>query len=103
MQRFTNNMTHAVRNALAAGMCLVLAGCNSYSHVTRQDTISPTAGDAVHGAKLMQTVDPWPEYVLDTDIAMDDEVALKRANDCKAGKTKELDGARAAGGNTAQP
>ena len=102
MQPSTNKPA-MVRMGLPLAVCLLLAGCNSYSHITRSDTISPAAGDAVHAAKLMQTVDPWPEYVLDTDIAMDGELAHKRATDYKAGNTKPLQAERSAGGSTAQP
>ncbi len=77
---------------------LLLAGCSS-AHTTRTDKISPAAGDALHSAMVMQTVDPWPEYVLDTDIVMDGELAVKRANDYKAGKTKPLAGERSTGGS----
>jgi hypothetical protein len=67
MQPFTNKFAMP-KAALGLAACLVLAGCNSYSHMTRSDKISPAAGDAVYAARTMQTVDPWPEYVLDTDI-----------------------------------
>ncbi len=103
MQPSTSNRSNAVRSWLAAGLCLLLAGCNSYSHMTREDKVSPAAGDAVRAAMAMQTVDPWPEYVLDKDLVMDGELAQKRLSDYKAGNTKPLDGARSAGGSTAMP
>ena len=103
MQPFTSNVRGVIRTGLAAGVCLLLAGCNSYSHMTREDKISPAAGDAVRAAMAMQAVDPWPEYVLDTDLVMDGELAEKRIGDYKAGNTKQLDGARSAGGSTAMP
>lgn len=103
MHPFTNDVLRQARAALAAGLLLGLAGCNSYSHLTRDDTISPSAGDAVKAAMTIQAVDPWPDYVLDTDVAMDGELAAKRVADYKAGKTKALDGQRSTGGNTAQP
>ena len=83
----------------AALLCLVIAGC-SHSNLTHSDKVSPTAGDAVHAAALMQTVDPWPDYVLDTDIDMDGELAVKRVNDYKKGETKPLDGERSTGGSS---
>ncbi|MDX1716809.1 MAG: hypothetical protein R3287_07865 [Anderseniella sp.] len=102
MQPFTSKFAMP-KAALGLVACLVLAGCNSYSHMTRSDKISPAAGDAVYAARTMQTVDPWPEYVLDTDIAMDGELAHKRATDYKAGNTKPLEAERSGGGSTAQP
>ena len=93
MQPFTSKPA-LMRLGPALAMCMLLAGCNSYSHVTRSDKISPAAGDALHAAKLMQTVDPWTEYVLDTDIAMDGELAHKRATDYKAGNTKPIETTR---------
>ena len=103
MQPFTNNARMmTVRMGLAAGVCLLLAGCNSYSHMTREDKVSPAAGDAVRAAMTMQTVDPWPEYVLDKDLVMDGELAQKRISDYKAGNTKPLDGTSASAGVDAQ-
>lgn len=102
MVQFASRLKLPLTGVALAG-CVLLAGCNSHSHITRSDKISPAAGDAVHAATVMQSVDPWPEYVLDTDIKMDGELAHKRARDYKAGKTKPLDAARAAGGSTAQP
>jgi hypothetical protein len=67
MQPFTSKSA-MLKAALGLAACLVVTGCNSYSHMTRSDKISPAAGDAVYAARTMQTVDPWPEYVLDTDI-----------------------------------
>jgi hypothetical protein len=97
MAPFTSNMKRMVRSGTVAGICLLLAGCNSYSHMTRDDKISPAAGDAVRAAMTMQTVDPWPEYVLDTDIPMDGDLALKRVGDYKAGNTKALENVSASG------
>ena len=80
-------------------LCLLFAGC-SQSNIERTDKISDASGDAVRAATVMQTVDPWPEYVLDTDIDMDGELAVKRANDYKIGKTKPLQGERSSGGSS---
>jgi hypothetical protein len=102
MQPFTSKSA-MLKAALGLAACLVVTGCNSYSHMTRSDKISPAAGDAVYAARTMQTVDPWPEYVLDTEITMDGELAHKRATDYKAGNTKPLEGQRSSGGSTAQP
>ena len=97
MKLFTSNATGFAGRIAAAGICLLLAGCNSYSHMTRADSITPSAGDAVKAAMAIQTVDPWPDYVLDTDTTMDGDLALKRVGDYKAGKTKPLENVSASG------
>jgi hypothetical protein len=90
--------THA---ALLLATAVFVSGCSA-DHTGHSDKISPAAGDAVHAATVMQTVDPWPEYVLDTDIITDGELAVKRANDYKAGETKPLLGERSTGGSSAK-
>ena len=80
-------------------LCLLFTGC-SQSNIERTDKISAASGDAVRAATVMQTVDPWPEYVLDTDIDMDGELAVKRVNDYKKGETKPLQGERSSGGSS---
>ena len=91
----------SLRHGISITLLSVLfAGC-SQSNLSHSDKISPTSGDAVHAAALLQTVDPWPEYVLDTDVQMDGELAVKRANDYKLGQTKPLSGERSTGGSTA--
>lgn len=80
-------------------LCLFLAGCGQHN-IERTDKISAASGDAVRAATVLQTVDPWPEYVLDTDIDMDGELAVKRANDYKIGETKPLQGERSSGGSS---
>ena len=93
MQPSTNKQRATATVSLLA-LALALGGCNQFSHLGHSDRISPAAGDAVHAATVMQTVDPWPDNVMDTDIPMDGELAVKRANDYKAGATKPLDGQR---------
>lgn len=94
MQPSTNKRSNAAITVSALVLALVLGGCNQHSHLGHSDKISPAAGDAVHAATVMQTVDPWPDNVLDTDLTMDGELAVKRANDYKAGNTKPLVGQR---------
>ena len=87
------------RGAGATALCLLFAGCTQ-SNLEHSDKISAASGDAVRAATVLQTVDPWPEYVLDTDTDMDGELAVKRANDYKTGKTKPLQGERSSGGSS---
>jgi len=90
------SLWHGTRITL---ICLLFAGC-SQSNLSHSDKISASSGDAVSAAALLQTVDPWPEYVLDTDIDMDGELAVKRANDYKKGQTKPIEGERSTGGSS---
>ena len=78
---------------------LTLSGCGQ-THLNHSDKISPAAGDAVHSAMLLQTVDPWPDNVLDTDIETDGELAVKRATDYRKGETKPIGGERSTGGQS---
>lgn len=48
-----------------------LSGCQEY--LTRSDFISTHSGDAVARNASIQTVDPWPSYVYDTDIRTSSE------------------------------
>lgn len=100
MQLSPSKSTMSWRGTPVALICLLFAGC-SHSNLTHSDKISPTAGDAVRAAALMQTVDPWPDYVLDTDVDMNGELAVKRVNDYKKGETKPLEGERSTGGSSA--
>ena len=92
----SNFTRHSISAVL---LCFLLTGCG-YSNLTHSDKISPAVGDAVRAATLLQTVDPWPENVLDTEIDMDGELAVKRAEDYKQGKTKPLQGERSTGGSS---
>lgn len=87
------------RGAGATVLCLLFAGC-AQSNLERSDKISAASGDAVRAATVLQTVDPWPDYVLDTDVGMDGELAVKRANDYKKGNTKPIQGERSSGGSS---
>ena len=101
--QLSKNKTNFTRHSVSATLlCLLMTGCG-YSNLTHSDKISPGAGDAVRAAALLQTVDPWPENVLDTEIDMNGELAVKRAEDYKQGKTKPLQGERSTGGSSYTP
>lgn len=99
MQLSPNKAITLWRAAGATVLCLLFAGCTQ-SNLERSDKISAASGDAVRAATVLQTVDPWPDYVLDTDVSMDGELAVKRANDYKKGETKPLQGERSSGGSS---
>lgn len=45
---------------------MLLGGCADY--VKRRDTITLSAGEAQDWNKVVHTADPWPPYVMDTNI-----------------------------------
>ena len=52
-----------------AASCLVLAvlgGCSEY--LSRRETISPVAGDAIATDEMTQMVDPWPRVAAQRNI-----------------------------------
>jgi hypothetical protein len=48
-----------------------LAGCGDY--LSRRETLSPHAGDAVAANKLIHTIDPWPRASQNTNIPANGE------------------------------
>jgi hypothetical protein len=50
------------------GLGSTLAGCSD-DYWNRRDTIALSAGDAIASNQAMQTVDPWPPYSGDKNIA----------------------------------
>lgn len=68
--------------ALAAPLAAVmLAGCRDNQYLDRRDTIRLGAGDAVAHNRAVHTVDPWPVYSKDRNIAVDGKrmmVGIKR-------------------------
>ena len=99
MQMSPNKSMTLWRTVAATALCALIAGCGQ-THLSHSDKISAASGDAVRAAAVMQTVDPWPEYVLDTEVDMDGELAVKRAKDYKIGRTKPLQGERSSGGSS---
>jgi hypothetical protein len=63
----------SARRFLKATVCAVLAaglgGCVDY--LKRSDTVSLSAGETQAWNKVVQTADPWPPYVMDTQIPGD--------------------------------
>ena len=54
--------------AAAATLAAMLAGCSDI-YYDRRDTVALTAGDAVAGNAITQTVNPWPPESNNTTIA----------------------------------
>jgi hypothetical protein len=54
-------------------LCAVLAGALSgcVDYTKRQDTVTAAAGDAQDWNKTIHIADPWPPYVMNTQITGD--------------------------------
>jgi len=62
----TKRALRAIAAALA--LCSTVAGCSDL-YFDRRETIALSAGDAVAGNAVAQTVDPWPPHSGNTNIA----------------------------------
>ncbi len=71
----------ALAIAAIAMPAILLQGCYEDEYLSRRDTISLGAGDAIATDQATHTVDPWPPYARDTDINLEGErarVAVRR-------------------------
>jgi hypothetical protein len=64
--RRTKRAARAIAAALA--LCSAVAGCSDV-YFDRRESIALSAGDAVAGNAVAQTVDPWPPHSGNTNIA----------------------------------
>ena len=48
------------------GILIVLGGCQQY--LLRSDAIDPTSGNAITSNSAKQMIDPWQQYVYDTNL-----------------------------------
>lgn len=62
----------------------LLAGCSEY--LARRDAISPFAGNAVEGDKVVQMVDPWPAAAADRNIAYNGNVMQSAVERYRTGR-----------------
>jgi hypothetical protein len=76
--------------SLLAVVTLGVAGCEQYQ--ARRDGITMGLGNANRHNIAVQTVDPWPEYVADTRIAIDGERARIANERYRANKSIEPQG-----------
>jgi hypothetical protein len=77
----------------------VLGGCADY--LERRDTVTLGAGDAQNWNKVVHTADPWPRYVMDTDIPGDGQrtaVVIQRYSTGPGAGTGGAESSQAAGG-----
>jgi hypothetical protein len=66
--------SRALLKVLAASALVVgLGGCADY--LNHHDTVALRAGDAQQWNRVVQTADPWPPYVKDTNIQADGQRA----------------------------
>ncbi|WP_230534583.1 hypothetical protein [Microvirga roseola] len=63
--RSNGGLTALALGAAAAG----LGGC--VEHVKRSDTVTLVASNAQAWNKVVHTTDPWPPYVMDTNLSGD--------------------------------
>jgi hypothetical protein len=71
----------ALTIAAIATPAILLQGCYEDEYLSRRDTVSLGAGDAIATDQVTHTVDPWPPYARDTDIHLEGErarVAVRR-------------------------
>lgn len=72
-------MKKSIIQATAIASLTALSGCQEY--LVRSDLVSPYAGNAAAHNASIQTVDPWPRYVYDTDLETSGQrqaVAIKK-------------------------
>lgn len=60
-----------MKKTMAIASLILLAGCQEY--LTRSDMVSPYTGNAATTNRTLQTVDPWPRYVYDTNLTTSGE------------------------------
>ncbi len=94
----TEHGSHSAVRLLAAAFAAValgtwLAGCSDLfvrreddSYLARRDTIAPSGGDAVAADTVVQTVDPWPPYSGDKDIAFNGQKMQTAVERYRTGK-----------------
>ena len=85
-----------VARILAVAACgIVLTGCSDFvvvrhddynSYVDRRDTVALPGGDAVAGNTITQTVDPWPPYSGDKNIAFNGQKMQAAVERYRTGK-----------------
>lgn len=105
----SRNRRPSIRVLAAAATAAGAAGCADY--LNHHDTVTLRAGDAQQWNRVVQTTDPWPPYVKNTDIDVDGQraaVGIRRYS--TGGTTSAATGAGTAaspvagsGGGTARP
>jgi hypothetical protein len=63
------SLERTVLSLLCVALAGVLSGCVDYTK--RQDTVTAAAGDAQDWNKTIHIADPWPPYVMNTQITGD--------------------------------
>jgi hypothetical protein len=83
MSRFSNKLLPAL--AVATTLGSILGGCSDI-YFDRRDTVSFAAGDALHTAQAVQTIDPWPAASADRAIRVDGDVVAAGVERYRTGK-----------------
>jgi hypothetical protein len=66
-----SSRSNAVLLLVAGAM---LSGCADY--LNRRDSVTLGAGNAPAANTLIQTVDPWPDSVMDTNIIVSGDISM---------------------------
>jgi hypothetical protein len=84
----------ALTAAMIAAPALLLQGCYEDDYLSRRDTISLGAGDAIAVNQATHTIDPWPPHAKNTEIHLEGErarVAVERYQQNKSLPPRGLD------------
>lgn len=87
----SRNRLLPIRLLAAAAAATGVAGCADY--LNHHDTVTLRAGDSQSWNKAVQTSDPWPPYVKNTDINVDGQRAALGARRYSTGTTPLRGGA----------
>jgi len=96
MSRSKTERRRPARVLAVAAFGISLAGCSDLfvlrhddSYVDRRDTIALSGGDAIAGNTITQTVDPWPAYSGDKNIAFNGQKMQSAVERYRTGKVIE--------------
>ncbi|HEX2555307.1 MAG TPA: hypothetical protein VHL98_16530 [Microvirga sp.] len=82
---WSRNRARSLKVLAAALAASSVAGCADY--LNHHDTVTLRAGDAQNWNKTVQTTDPWPPYVKNTDIDGDGQRTMIGVRNYSEGTT----------------
>ncbi len=92
----SRNSRTSLKVLAAAAAALGVAGCADY--LNNHDTVTLRAGDAQQWNRVVQTTDPWPPYVKNTDIDGDGQRTAVGVRRYSTGTTPVASGGGGASG-----
>ncbi len=93
----SRNSRTSLKVLAAAAAALGVAGCADY--LNNHDTVTLRAGDAQQWNRVVQTTDPWPPYVKNTDIDVDGQRAAIGVERYSTGTTPSASGGSGSSGS----